>query len=49
MPPFQDGVGAMVMGRESFEKVLTFPDWPYKDAGRSPEPNARKGDGALKR
>lgn len=27
---FLDGVGAMVMGRESFEKVLTFPDWPYK-------------------
>jgi dihydrofolate reductase len=26
---FQDGIGAMVMGRESFEKVLTFPDWPY--------------------
>jgi dihydrofolate reductase len=27
---FQDGIGAMVMGRESFEKVLTFPEWPYK-------------------
>ena len=27
---FLDGVGSMVMGRESFEKVLTFPDWPYK-------------------
>lgn len=27
---FLDGVGAMVMGRESFEKVLTFPEWPYK-------------------
>ena len=27
---FQDGIGAMVMGRESFEKVMTFPDWPYK-------------------
>jgi dihydrofolate reductase len=27
---FQDGIGAMVMGRESFEKVLTFPDWPYQ-------------------
>jgi dihydrofolate reductase len=27
---FQDGIGAMVMGRESFDKVLTFPDWPYK-------------------
>jgi dihydrofolate reductase len=26
---FQDGIGAIVMGRESFEKVLTFPDWPY--------------------
>ena len=25
-----DGVGAMVMGRESFEKELTFPEWPYK-------------------
>lgn len=27
---FLDGVGAMVMGRESFEKVLTFAEWPYK-------------------
>lgn len=27
---FTDGIGAMVMGRESFEKVLTFPEWPYK-------------------
>jgi dihydrofolate reductase len=27
---FLDGIGAMVMGRESFQKVLTFPDWPYK-------------------
>lgn len=27
---FLDGIGAMVMGRESFEKVLTFPEWPYK-------------------
>jgi dihydrofolate reductase len=27
---FQDGIGAIVMGRESFEKVLTFPEWPYK-------------------
>ena len=27
---FLEGVGAMVMGRESFGKVLTFPDWPYK-------------------
>ncbi|MFM7444006.1 MAG: dihydrofolate reductase family protein [Tabrizicola sp.] len=27
---FQAGLGAIVMGRESFEKVLTFPDWPYK-------------------
>jgi dihydrofolate reductase len=27
---FQDGIGAMVMGRESLEKVLTFPEWPYK-------------------
>lgn len=27
---FMDGVGAMVMGRESFEKVLTFPEWPYR-------------------
>ena len=27
---FQGGIGAIVMGRESFEKVLTFPDWPYK-------------------
>lgn len=27
---FQEGIGAMVMGRESYEKVLTFPEWPYK-------------------
>lgn len=27
---FLAGVGAMVMGRESFQKVLTFPDWPYQ-------------------
>lgn len=27
---FLDGIGAMVMGRESFEKVVTFPEWPYK-------------------
>lgn len=27
---FQDGISAMVIGRESFEKVLTFPEWPYK-------------------
>lgn len=26
---FQNGLGAMIMGRESFEKVLTFPEWPY--------------------
>ena len=26
---FMDGIGAMVMGRQSFEKVLTFPQWPY--------------------
>lgn len=26
---FIDGLGAIIMGRESFEKVLTFPDWPY--------------------
>jgi dihydrofolate reductase len=26
---FLNGIGAIVMGRESFEKVLTFPDWPY--------------------
>jgi dihydrofolate reductase len=26
---FMDGIGAMVMGRQSFEKALTFPDWPY--------------------
>lgn len=27
---FLEGIGAIVMGRESFEKVLTFPEWPYK-------------------
>lgn len=26
---FLDGLGAIVMGRERFEKVLTFPEWPY--------------------
>jgi dihydrofolate reductase len=26
---FMDGLGAIVMGRETFEKVLTFPEWPY--------------------
>lgn len=48
---FLDGVGAMVMGRESFHKVLTFPEWPYKTPivvlSRTPErvviPEALKG------
>jgi dihydrofolate reductase len=26
---FMTGVGALVMGRESFQKALTFPEWPY--------------------
>lgn len=26
---FMDGVGAMVMGRATYEKALTFPEWPY--------------------
>ena len=26
---FMDGVGALVMGRVTFEKALTFPEWPY--------------------
>lgn len=26
---FMDGIGALVMGRQTFEKVLTFPEWPY--------------------
>lgn len=26
---FMDGIGALVMGRESFDKALTFPEWPY--------------------
>jgi dihydrofolate reductase len=26
---FMDGIGAMVMGRQSFDKALTFPEWPY--------------------
>ncbi len=47
---FMDGLGAMVMGRESFEKALTFPEWPYKTPvvvlSRTPErvtvPEAQK-------
>jgi dihydrofolate reductase len=26
---FMDGIGAIVMGRQSFEKVSGFPEWPY--------------------
>jgi dihydrofolate reductase len=26
---FMDGIGAMVMGRATFDKALTFPAWPY--------------------
>ncbi len=26
---FMDGVGALVMGRQSYEKVLSFPEWRY--------------------
>lgn len=26
---FMDGVGAIVMGRRSYDKVLTFREWPY--------------------
>jgi dihydrofolate reductase len=26
---FMDGIGAIVMGRLSYETVLGFPDWPY--------------------
>ncbi len=26
---FMDGIGALVMGRVSFEKALSFPEWPY--------------------
>jgi dihydrofolate reductase len=26
---FMDGIGALVMGRQSFDKALTFPEWPY--------------------
>lgn len=26
---FMAGVGAIVMGRATFEKALTFPEWPY--------------------
>ncbi|MDA1215292.1 MAG: dihydrofolate reductase, partial [Chloroflexi bacterium] len=26
---FMDSVDALVMGRHSYEKVLTFGDWPY--------------------
>ncbi len=27
---FMDGIGALVMGRQSFDKALTFPEWIYK-------------------
>lgn len=26
---FMDGVGALVMGRQTYEKALSFPEWPY--------------------
>ncbi|MEY4983989.1 MAG: hypothetical protein RIR62_2255, partial [Pseudomonadota bacterium] len=26
---FMDGIGALVMGRATFDKALTFPEWPY--------------------
>jgi dihydrofolate reductase len=26
---FMDGIGAIVMGRQTFDKVLGFPEWPY--------------------
>ncbi|OYU17448.1 MAG: deaminase [Rhodobacteraceae bacterium PARR1] len=26
---FMQGIGALVMGRQSFDKALTFPEWPY--------------------
>ena len=26
---FMDGIGALVMGRATFDKALSFPDWPY--------------------
>jgi dihydrofolate reductase len=26
---FMDGIGALVMGRQSFDKVSGFPEWPY--------------------
>jgi len=28
---FMDSVDALIMGRNTFEKVLSFPDWPYGD------------------
>jgi dihydrofolate reductase len=38
---FMAGIGALVMGRQTFDKVLTFPDWPYEVPvvvlSRSPE------------
>ncbi|HAX44978.1 MAG TPA: deaminase, partial [Solibacterales bacterium] len=48
---FMDGIGALVMGRASFDKALTFPEWPYPlpvvVMSRSPErvtvPEALKG------
>jgi len=27
---FMEGIGALVMGRQSFDKALTFPEWIYK-------------------
>jgi dihydrofolate reductase len=26
---FMDGIGALVMGRQSFDKVVNYPEWPY--------------------
>jgi dihydrofolate reductase len=38
---FIDGVGALIMGRQSFDKALSFPEWPYQVPvivmSRSPE------------
>ena len=27
---FMNGIDAIVIGRGTFEKILTFPSWPYK-------------------
>ena len=35
---FMASVEGLIMGRGSYEKVLTFGDWPYQKAGSGDEP-----------